>query len=275
MRNLTEAARRQYLATLEAERAFELSLISEAAATYYAIRAGEEGIALAERTLASRTQSLEIAKVRLESGVTSTIDYDQAAVLVTQAQTQLAELRRTTEQARNQLLVLIGGPLPGPLPPGRPIEDPGQFETIDAGVPSSLLVSRPDVMAAEQRLRAANANIGVARAAYFPLISLTGTFGYVSTAAATICSGATPEAGRMAPMPLCRSSPPGRDERSLTLRKPSATSWSRPIKAPCRRHSARCRTRWSADSDIWNRFVRRNRPSRRCGDWPRPPRCAT
>jgi outer membrane protein, multidrug efflux system len=181
VRNLTEAARRQYLATAEAQRAFALSLISEVAATYYAIRAGEEGIDLAQRTLASRVQSLEIARVRLDAGVTSTIDYDQAVVLVTQAQTQLAELQRTTEQARNQLLVLTGGPFEGALPSGRPIEDPGQFEAIDAGLPSSLLVHRPDVIAAEQNLRAANANIGAARAAYFPTISLTGTFGYIST----------------------------------------------------------------------------------------------
>lgn len=180
VRNLSEAARRQYLATAEAQRAFRLSLISDVAAAYYSIRAGEEGIALAERTVASRRQGLEIARLRLDAGVTSSVDYDQAALLVTQADTDLAELRRTTEQQRNQLLVLVGGPFGGPLPEARPINDAGQFETLDPGLPSELLASRPDILEAEQQLRAADANIGAARAAFFPAISLTGAFGFVS-----------------------------------------------------------------------------------------------
>ena len=110
VRNLSESARRQYLATVEAQRAFRLSLIGNVAATYYAIRSGEEGIELAERTVASRQYALDVAKLRLDAGVTSSVDYEQAAILVTQAQTQLAELQRTTAQQRNQLTVLIGGP---------------------------------------------------------------------------------------------------------------------------------------------------------------------
>lgn len=180
IRNLGEAARRQYLATVEAQRAFRLSLIGDVAATYYAIRAGEEGIALAERTVSSRRQGLEIAKLRLDAGVTSSIDYDQSLLLVTQAETDLADLRRTTEQQRNRLLVLVGGPVAGPLPDARPIDDSGQFETLDPGLPSALLANRPDILGAEQSLRAANANIGAARAAFFPTISLTGTLGFVS-----------------------------------------------------------------------------------------------
>jgi len=180
VRNLSEAARHQYLATVEAERAFRLSLISDVAATYYSIRAGEEGIALAERTVASRRQGLEIAKLRLDAGVTSSVDYDQAALLVTQANTELADLHRTTEQRRNQLLVLVGGPVAGALPPGKPIDDAGQFEALDPGLPSALLGNRPDVLQAEQQLLAANANIGAARAAFFPTISLTGAFGFAS-----------------------------------------------------------------------------------------------
>ena len=180
IRNLSEAARRQYLATVEAQRAFRLSLIGDVAATYYAIRAGEEGIALAERTVSSRRQGLEIAKLRLDAGVTSSVDYDQSLLLVTQAETDLADLRRTTEQQRNLLLVLTGGLVTGPLPEARGIDDTGQFETLDPGLPSALLANRPDILGAEQRLRAANANIGAARAAFFPTISLTGTLGFVS-----------------------------------------------------------------------------------------------
>jgi efflux transporter, outer membrane factor (OMF) lipoprotein, NodT family len=180
VRNLSESARRSYLATVEAQRAFRLSLIGDVAATYYSIRAGEEGIALAERTLASRRQGLGIAKLRLDAGVTSSVDYDQSVALLTQAQTELADLRRTTEQQRNQLLVLIGGPMTAPLPAGRPIGDAGQFAALDTGIPSALLQIRPDILQAEQQLQAANADIGAARAAFFPTISLTGAFGFAS-----------------------------------------------------------------------------------------------
>ena len=180
VRNLSESARRSYLATIEARRAFRLSLISDVAATYYSIRAGEEGIALAERTLTSRRQGLSIAKLRMDAGVTSSVDFEQATALLTQAQTELADLRRTTEQQRNQLLVLIGGPTAVQPPAGRPIADARQFATLDPGLPSALLENRPDILQAEQQLRAADADIGVARAAFFPTISLTGAFGFVS-----------------------------------------------------------------------------------------------
>jgi outer membrane protein, multidrug efflux system len=180
VRNLSEGARRRYLATVEAQRAFRLSLIGNVAATYYSIRSGEEGIELAERTVASRQYAWEVAKLRLDAGVTSSVDYEQAAILVTQAKTQLAELQRTTAQQRNQLEVLIGGPLAGELPRASSIADAAQFGELDPGLPSALLTHRPDIVQAEQQLRAADADIGAARADFFPRISLTGNFGYVS-----------------------------------------------------------------------------------------------
>jgi len=180
VRNLNEAARSRYLASIESDRAFRLILVGNVAATYYAIRAGEEGILLARRTLEARQYALQIASLRLDAGVTSSVDYDQAAILVTQAQTQLAELLRTTQQRRNQLLVLVGKPLDGPLPAARSIDDAGQFGTLDAGLPSALLVNRPDIVQAELQLRAADADIGAARAAFFPRIALTGNLGYAS-----------------------------------------------------------------------------------------------
>lgn len=181
VRNLSEAARRRYLATVEAEHAFRLSLISNVAATYYAIRAGEEGIELAEHTVASRQYALEIAKLRLDAGVTSSVDYEQAAILLTQAQAQLAELRRSTAQLQNHLQILVGGPVEGPLPAARTLEDPGQFGELDAGLPSALLANRPDIQLAEQQLRAADADIGAARAEFFPRIALTSSFGFASS----------------------------------------------------------------------------------------------
>lgn len=189
VRNLSEAARREYLATVEAERAFRLSLISQVAATYLSIRAGEERIALAERTLTGRREGLRIARLRMEGGVTSTVDFDQSQLLVTQAETELAELQRTTQQSRNLLTVLAGGPVAGPLPAPRPLAGSGQFAAIDPGLPSALLANRPDILAAEQRLRAADANIGAARAAFLPSISLTGALGFLSPALGDLVGG--------------------------------------------------------------------------------------
>ncbi|MCT8000284.1 efflux transporter outer membrane subunit [Sphingomonas sanguinis] len=189
VRNLAEVQRRQFLATVEAERAFRLSLVGQVAATYLQIRAAEEQIALAERTVASRREGLGIAKRRMDAGVTSSVDYDQAAALLTQAETQLAELRRTVAQSQNLLTVLVGGPITNALPAGRRLGDQNQFAAIEPGLPSALLVNRPDVLQAEQQLLAANANIGAARAAFLPSISLTGLAGFVSPALSSLIDG--------------------------------------------------------------------------------------
>jgi multidrug efflux system outer membrane protein len=181
VRNLSEAARYNYLATLEGQRAFRLSLIRQVAIAYLTLRENEERIALAERTLAARRESLEIAELRLDAGVTSSADYDQAVTLMTDAQAQLAELRRTRAVAENLLVVLVGGPVDvAALPPALPLAQQQMFNRLDAGLPSDLLVNRPDIIQAENQLRAANASIGVARAAFFPQISLTAATGYAS-----------------------------------------------------------------------------------------------
>jgi len=178
--NLSDSARRQYLATVEAQRAFRLSLIANVSASYYAMRASEEGIVLAQQSLDNRNQALELAQLRMDAGLTSSIDFNQSYALVTQAQTQLAELHRNREQALHQLQWLVGQPLPDPLPPGLPIGAGGQVAALDPGLPSELLANRPDIRMAEQQLLAANANIGAARALYFPTIALTGSGGYAS-----------------------------------------------------------------------------------------------
>lgn len=187
--NLSEAARLQYLATSHARDAFRLTLIRNVASVYYAIRSGEEGIAVAERTLASRLKAQDIARLRLAAGVTSAVDYEQASILVTQAETQLADLQRTTQLQRNLLLVLIGGPVDAQPPAGRDIADARQFASLDPGLPSMLLANRPDVLAAEEQLRAASANIGAARAAFFPRISLTGAAGFISPELSALFDG--------------------------------------------------------------------------------------
>jgi multidrug efflux system outer membrane protein len=178
--NQSAAARSSYLSTVEGERAFRLSLIRQIAGTYFLAREADERVALAEQTVESRREGLRIAKRRLDAGVTSALDFRQAESLLTQAETELAALKLTRAQARNQIYVLIGGPAPEQLPDPLPLRAQRPTEPLAAGLPSALLTARPDILAAEEQLRAARANIGAARAAFFPQISLTGGLGYAS-----------------------------------------------------------------------------------------------
>jgi multidrug efflux system outer membrane protein len=182
VRNLSEAARSQYLSTVAAERAFRISLIRDLATAYISSRSLAEQAEQAERTVASREEGLRIAKLRLDAGVTSALDYRQADSLLTQAEAQLASLKNQRAQQRNIVRLLVGAPIDEEsLAPARLLGDQGIVVDIDAGLPSDLLFNRPDIIAAEENLRAARANIGAARAAFFPTISLTGTFGFAST----------------------------------------------------------------------------------------------
>lgn len=179
--NLSTAARAEYFATIEARQAFRLSLIRDVASTYLGLREAVERIALAEATVISRRDGLRIAKVRLDAGITSALDFNQAEALLTQAETQLASIMLTRAETQNLLAVLTGGGVAEPLPEPLSLEQQSNPPALDAGLPSSLLVNRPDILAAEQRLIAAKANIGVARAAFFPQVSLIGRFGYASS----------------------------------------------------------------------------------------------
>ncbi|NJC35033.1 multidrug efflux system outer membrane protein [Sphingomonas jejuensis] len=179
VRNLSQAARDQYLATVEAERAFRLTLIRDVASAYLSAREADERIVLAQRTVESRQRGLALARRRFEAGVTSSLDFRQAEALLTQAETELGAVRLQRAQADNLLMVLVGGPTTASLP--TPLTLAQQVTpTVAAGLPSELLVARPDVLQAELQLRASRANIGAARAAFFPSISLTGTLGFAS-----------------------------------------------------------------------------------------------
>lgn len=179
LRNLSEAERLRYLGTVEGARAARLTLIANVASTWFDICAGEQRIELAAQALKGRRQGTEIARLRLDAGVTSTVDFDQTVQLETQAESELAVVRLATQQSRNLLDVLTGGPvaeqLPGALPFG-----PQQVRPIAAGLPSALLTDRPDIVEAEYNLRAAHADIGALRAQFFPTISLTGSYGFAS-----------------------------------------------------------------------------------------------
>jgi len=180
VRNLTAAARAEYLSTVTAMRAFRLTLIREVAFAYLTSLEATERIRLAEATVDSRTEETRIARRRFDAGVTSETDLRQAETLLTQAETQLAELRLVRAQSENLLQVLVGGPTDESLPPTVPLADQTNLQPLTTGTPSDLLLYRPDIISAESRLRGARANIGAARAAFFPTISLTGQYGYSS-----------------------------------------------------------------------------------------------
>jgi len=186
VRDLSESARARYLATVQAQRAFRLSLIQDVASTYLAWVEATEQIRLAEQTVQSRQEGVRIAQVRLRAGLTSALDFHQAESLLTQAQASLAGLKLQRAQIENLLFVLVGGPVAGTMPEPLPLGDQLNPVTLAAGLPSALLLARPDVIAAEERLRAAEANVGAARAAFFPNISLTGALGFASNALNTL-----------------------------------------------------------------------------------------
>lgn len=189
VKNLSEAARSNYLSTKQAEVAFRLSLIREVASTYFAIVAANEQIQLAEATVKSRKDGLRLAKRRLDAGITSALDYRQSETLLTQAESDLSSLKLARAQAENYMAVLVGGAMPAPLPTGLPLESQLQMPALTAGLPSELLVARPDILGAEEALRAARANVGAARAAFYPSISLTGSLGLASTALGSLFGG--------------------------------------------------------------------------------------
>jgi multidrug efflux system outer membrane protein len=180
VRNLSDAALAQYLATEEARKTAQISLIATVANTYLAKLADEEQLALTQQTLKTREESLRLTKLRFENGVVSKLDLQQSISLVEGARAVLAQQQRLRAQAINALTLLVGQPIPDDLPAGATLATTN-LPDLPAGLPSDLLASRPDIRAAEQQLIAANADIGAARANYFPRISLTGSAGTASS----------------------------------------------------------------------------------------------
>jgi NodT family efflux transporter outer membrane factor (OMF) lipoprotein len=179
VRNLSAAAEAQFFASEENRRAVQISMIASVANTYLATLADEELLELTRRTLAAREESRKLVQLKYDNGVVSKIDLQQANSLVESARVVLAQQQRQRAASQNLLTLLAGQPLPADLPPAARLADTALAE-LPAGLPSDLLTVRPDVRAAEQQLIAANANIGAARAAYFPRISLTAGIGSAS-----------------------------------------------------------------------------------------------
>jgi multidrug efflux system outer membrane protein len=179
--SLKEAALAQYLASAEARRAAQTSLVAAVASTWLSLQANEGLLALTQRTLATRKESLRLTRLRFDNGASSALDLRQAESLTAAAESALAQQQRQRALDRNALTLLVGQSVPDALlfNPA----DAGQaplMATVPAGLPSDLLTRRADVRQAEQQLIAANASIGAARAAFFPRISLTAGLGTVS-----------------------------------------------------------------------------------------------
>jgi multidrug efflux system outer membrane protein len=187
-RRATEAARAQLLAAEWGRRAVVATLVSQVSGAYFGLRALDLELDISRRTLASRQQSLQLAEVRERGGVTSLLDVRQAEQLVYTATGEIATLERAIGQQENFLSVLVGSN-PGPVARGRALTDEPHEPDVPPGLPSALIERRPDIQRAEQQMVAANAQIGVARAAYFPQIPLTGSGGFESTALAALFTG--------------------------------------------------------------------------------------
>lgn len=181
VRNLSEAALETYLATEEATRATQISLIAEVIQAYLTRDGALRRKALVEQTLDSRLASLELVSRRREVGAATALDYQEAVGLAEQAKAERESTERQLRQADNALALLLGTPDAGRLLPSTPRDELMVLQDIAPGTSSELIVRRPDILASEHRLKARNADIGAARAAFFPRITLTGSVGSSST----------------------------------------------------------------------------------------------
>jgi multidrug efflux system outer membrane protein len=192
VRSLSNAALESYLATEEAARATRISLIAETASAYLTLAADNSQLALSRRTVESARRSMEVTQKRLEAGVAARLDVRQAETIYQQARADLASTTALIAQDRNALELLAGSRVPDALLPAELPIDQVWLADVPAGLSSSVLLDRPDVLQAEHQLKSANANIGAARAAFFPSLSLTASTGLASTELSDLFSnGAT------------------------------------------------------------------------------------
>lgn len=181
VRNSSQAALQQYFSTAASRDATHLSLIASVAKAYFNEQYATAAMALSEKTLASYQKTYDLAKVRHKAGVISALDLRSQEAMIENAKASYAAAVRAREQARNALELLISQKIPDDLPAPLALSKQFKIRNLPAGLPSDLLLNRPDIIAAEHTLKAANANIGVARAAFFPTISLTSTLGFGSS----------------------------------------------------------------------------------------------
>ncbi len=180
LRSLTRQAFEAYLSQIETTRSTQISLVAEVATDYLTLLADQESLRITQETLISDADSLRLTRMELTAGTTTLLSVRQAEQLVATANANLAQYTRQVAQDVNALTLLIGEPLPADLPPGQGLSEQGLIADLPAGLPSDLLEHRPDIAAAEHTLLSDNANIGAARAAFFPSITLTASDGVAS-----------------------------------------------------------------------------------------------
>jgi len=181
LRAASEAAAAQVLASEESRKAVQIALVAAVANTMLALAADDEALRVARAALATREDSLRLVRLRLDVGAGSEPDLRQAESLLESAHVSLLQAQRQRAQDENALALLLGQPVPAELGAGLTLADAARLPELPVGLPSEVLTRRPDVRAAEQQLVAAQANIGVARAAFFPRITLTGSVGSASS----------------------------------------------------------------------------------------------
>lgn len=181
VRNLSESALETYLATEEATRATQISLIAEVIEAYLTRDGAQRRLDLVEQTLKTREDSLELISRRRQAGTATALDYQEALGLAEQAKAERESTLRQLRQTENALTLLVGTPDASSLLPVAPRDSLLVLQDIAPGTPSTLIERRPDILASEHRLKARNADIGAARAAFFPRLSLTGSVGSSSS----------------------------------------------------------------------------------------------
>lgn len=189
-RRATESARASLRASEWGRRTIVNTVIANVANNYFQLRALDLQLEIATRTLASRQASLKLTQTLESGGATGLLDVRQAEQLVETAAAAIPDVERQIAQQENAISILLGNN-PGPIARGRALVDQPLPPSIPVGLPSELLTRRPDIQQAEQQLVAANAQIGVAKAAYFPAISITGSGGYQTLALTSLISNAT------------------------------------------------------------------------------------
>ena len=180
VRNLTEQALQAYMQSEAAQRTTQMTVIAEIANTWLSLGASKQLLSLATSTYESQKESLALIEKSYELGASSLLDVQQARTTVATAEAAMAQAKRQVSQARNALTLLVGGPVDAALEPEGMVKNVTARLSAASNVPSEVLLARPDIASAEAALRSANANIGVARANFFPRIALTGALGTTS-----------------------------------------------------------------------------------------------
>lgn len=180
-RSLTHQAFEEYLAEAETRRSVQISLVSEVAADYFAVLADEALLKITADTLKSQSATYDLTKAMYDHDTTTLLSLRQAESTVDSARASLAQYQRQLALDQHALVLVLGEPLPEDLPPEPTLDNERLLEEVPAGLPSDLLTRRPDILSAEHTLLGANANIGAARAAFFPSITLTASDGSASS----------------------------------------------------------------------------------------------